>query len=117
MIHEFSDKFYIEVNFCIHFSGFGFVQLSFIICIKKNQWYGTLIILFSLLEGLSNCRAEQDRKSCDKQNDQRDMKCDVKVEAMESTGCRTSAVDERKEDSGFSCKTEVSEADCRWQGK
>lgn len=45
------------------------------------------------------------------------MKCDVKMEAVESTECRTSAVHEKKEDSGFSCKTEVNEADCRWQGK
>ncbi|XP_005044950.1 PREDICTED: nuclear factor NF-kappa-B p105 subunit isoform X1 [Ficedula albicollis] len=66
-------------------------------------------------EGLSNCMAEQDRKSCDKQSDEWDMKCDVKVETVERTECRTSAVNEKKEDSGFSCKTEVSEADCRWQ--
>uniref|UniRef100_H0YZJ3 Nuclear factor NF-kappa-B p105 subunit n=1 Tax=Taeniopygia guttata TaxID=59729 RepID=H0YZJ3_TAEGU len=65
--------------------------------------------------GLSNCTAEQDRKSCDKQNDQWGMKCDVKAEAVERTECRTSAVDEKKEDSVFSCKTEASEADCRWR--
>ncbi|XP_064273154.1 nuclear factor NF-kappa-B p105 subunit isoform X5 [Passer domesticus] len=66
-------------------------------------------------EGLSNCTAEQDRRSSDKQNDQWDTKCDVKVEAVESTECRTSAVHEKKEDSGFSCKAEGSKADCRWQ--
>ncbi|NWY75431.1 NFKB1 factor, partial [Erithacus rubecula] len=65
--------------------------------------------------GLSNCMAEQDRKSSDKQSDQWDMKCDVKVETVERTECRTSAVNEKKEDSVFSCKTEVSKADCRWQ--
>lgn len=70
-----------------------------------------------MLEGLSNCTAEQDRKSCDKQSDEWDMKRDVKVETVERTECRTSALKEKKEDSVFSCKTEVSEADCRWQGK
>lgn len=45
------------------------------------------------------------------------MKHDVKVETVERTECRTSALNEKKEDSVFSCKTEVSEADCRWQGK
>ncbi|NXO78917.1 NFKB1 factor, partial [Sitta europaea] len=66
-------------------------------------------------EGLSNCTAEQDRKSCDKQSDEWDTKRDVKVETVERTECRTSAVNEKKEDPVFSCKTEVSEADCRWQ--
>lgn len=70
-----------------------------------------------MLEGLSDCTAEQDRKSCDKQSDKWDMKRDVKVETMERTECRTSAVNEEKEDSASSCKTEVNEADCRWQGK
>lgn len=70
-----------------------------------------------MLEGQSNCTAEQDRKSSDKQSDKWDMKHDVKVETMERTECRTSAVNEEKEDSVSSCKTEVSEADCRWQGK
>ncbi|NXO71082.1 NFKB1 factor, partial [Phainopepla nitens] len=66
-------------------------------------------------ECLSNCTAEQDRKSCDEQNDHWDMKRDVKVETVERTDCRTSAVNEKKEDSVSFCKTEVSEADCRWQ--
>ncbi|NWV21895.1 NFKB1 factor, partial [Origma solitaria] len=65
-------------------------------------------------ESLSNSTAEQDRKSSDTQNDKWDMKHDVKVEIVERTECRTSAVNEEK-DSAFSCKTEVSEADCRWQ--
>ncbi|XP_039920333.1 nuclear factor NF-kappa-B p105 subunit isoform X1 [Hirundo rustica] len=67
-------------------------------------------------EGLSNCTAEQDRKSCDKQSDKWDVKRDVKVETVERTECRTSALNEKKEDSVSSCKTEVNEADCRWQG-
>ncbi|XP_062348967.1 nuclear factor NF-kappa-B p105 subunit isoform X2 [Cinclus cinclus] len=65
--------------------------------------------------GLSNCTAEEDRRSCDKQSDEWNTKCDVKVETVERTECRTSADNEKKEDSVFSCKTEVSKADCRWQ--
>lgn len=44
------------------------------------------------------------------------MKHDVKVETMERTECRTSA-DNEEEDASSSCKTQVDEADCRWQGK
>ncbi|XP_015479467.1 nuclear factor NF-kappa-B p105 subunit isoform X2 [Parus major] len=66
-------------------------------------------------EALSNCTAGQDRKSCDKQSDEWDMKGDVKVETLERTECTVSAANEKKEDSVFSCKTEVREADCRWQ--
>lgn len=40
MVHEFSDKFYVEVNFCIDFSAFGFVWLCFITCIKKSNSTG-----------------------------------------------------------------------------
>ncbi|XP_074679283.1 nuclear factor NF-kappa-B p105 subunit isoform X5 [Strix aluco] len=62
--------------------------------------------------GLSNSTAEQDGKSSDKQSDKQDMKYNVKVETMEKNECRTSG-DEEEDVS--SCKTEVTEADCRWQ--
>ncbi|XP_027532931.1 nuclear factor NF-kappa-B p105 subunit isoform X1 [Neopelma chrysocephalum] len=66
-------------------------------------------------EGLSNSTAEQTRKSSDKQSDKWDMKHDVKVETVERTACRMSADNEEKEDAASSCKTEVNEADFRWQ--
>lgn len=69
-----------------------------------------------MFEGLSNSTAEQDGKSSDKQSDKWDMKHDMKVETMERTECRTSADNEEEEDAS-SCKTQVDEADCRWQGK
>uniref|UniRef100_A0A8C0F4E4 Nuclear factor NF-kappa-B p105 subunit n=1 Tax=Bubo bubo TaxID=30461 RepID=A0A8C0F4E4_BUBBB len=50
--------------------------------------------------------------SSDKQSDKRDMKHNVKVETMEKNECGTSG-DEEEDVS--SCKTEVTEADCRWQ--
>ncbi|NXE65168.1 NFKB1 factor, partial [Calcarius ornatus] len=95
-------------------SGFSFPSYGYS-AFGGMHFPGTTKSNAGMKHGLSNCTAEQDRKSCDKQNDQREMKCDVKMEAVERTECRTSAVHEKKEDSGFSCKTEVSEADCRWQ--
>ncbi|KAM6361415.1 nuclear factor NF-kappa-B p105 subunit isoform 6-T8 [Alca torda] len=64
--------------------------------------------------GLSNSTAEQDGKSSDKQSDKWDMKHDVKVVTMERNECRTSG-DDDDEDAASSCKTEVNEADYRWQ--
>lgn len=45
------------------------------------------------------------------------MKHDMKVETMERNECGASGNNEEKEDASSSCKTEVAEADCRWQGK
>ncbi|XP_054681625.1 nuclear factor NF-kappa-B p105 subunit isoform X2 [Grus americana] len=64
--------------------------------------------------GLSNSTAEQDGKSSDKESDKWDTKHDVKVETMEKNECRTSGDNEEKEDAS-SRKTDVNEADCRWQ--
>ncbi|XP_061850202.1 nuclear factor NF-kappa-B p105 subunit isoform X3 [Colius striatus] len=63
---------------------------------------------------LSNSTGEQDGKSCDKQSDSWDMKHDVKVETVQRNECRTSG-DSEEEDTASSSKTEVNEADCRWQ--
>lgn len=41
----------------------------------------------------------------------------MKMETMETNECRTSGVDEEKEEDASSCRGEVNEADCRWQGK
>lgn len=45
------------------------------------------------------------------------MKPDAQVEAMEKNECRISGDNEEEKDTASSCKTEVNEADCRWQGK
>ncbi|NXH41439.1 NFKB1 factor, partial [Dicaeum eximium] len=96
-------------------SGFSFPSYGYSAFGGMHFHTGTTKSNAGMKHGLSNCTAEQDTRSCDKQNDQWDMKCDVKVETMERTECRTSAVHEKKEDSVSSCKTEGSEADCRWQ--
>ncbi|KAL2304891.1 hypothetical protein Nmel_006846 [Mimus melanotis] len=96
-------------------SGFSFPSYGYSAFGGMHFHPGTTKSNAGMKHGLSNCTAEQDRKSCDKQSDEWDMKCDVKVETVERSECRTSAVNEKKEDSVFSCKTEVSEADCRWQ--
>lgn len=70
-----------------------------------------------MFEGLSNSRAEQDGKSSDKQSEKWDMKHDVKVETVERKACGASGDNEAKEENAASCKTEVNETDCRWQGK
>ncbi|NWI02032.1 NFKB1 factor, partial [Tichodroma muraria] len=96
-------------------SGFSFSSYGYSAFGGMHFHPGTTKSSAGMKHGLSNCTAEQDRKSCDKQSDEWDMKCDVKVETVEKTECRMSAVNEKKEDSVFSCKTEVSGADCRWQ--
>ncbi|NXD28887.1 NFKB1 factor, partial [Spelaeornis formosus] len=96
-------------------SGFSFPSYGYSAFGGMHFHPGTTKSNAGMKHGLSNCTTEQDRKSCDKQSDAWDMKHDVKVETVERTECRTSAVNEKKEDSVFSCKTEVSEADCRWQ--
>ncbi|NXO31807.1 NFKB1 factor, partial [Cisticola juncidis] len=96
-------------------SGFSFPSYGYSAFGGMHFHPGTTKSSAGMKHGLSNCSAEEDRKSCDKQSDKRDIKCDVKVETTERTECRTSAVNEKKDDSVSSCKTEVSEADCRWQ--
>ncbi|NXP61177.1 NFKB1 factor, partial [Chloropsis cyanopogon] len=96
-------------------SGFSFPSFGYSAFGGMHFHPGTTKSNTGMKHDLSNCTAEQDRKSCDEQNDQWDMKCDVKVETVERTECRTSAVNEKKENSVFSCKTEGTEADCRWQ--
>ncbi|NWZ34533.1 NFKB1 factor, partial [Brachypodius atriceps] len=96
-------------------SGFSFPSYGYSAFGGMHFHPGTTKSTAGMKHGLSNCTAEQDRKSCDKQSDEWDVKRDVKVETVERTECRTSAVNEEKEDSVSSCKTEVSEADCRWQ--
>ncbi|NWT52190.1 NFKB1 factor, partial [Erythrocercus mccallii] len=96
-------------------SGFSFPSYGYSAFGGMHFHPGTTKSSAGMKHGLSNCTAEQDRKSCDKQSDEWDVKRDVKVETVERTECRTSAVNEKKEDSVSSCKTEVSEADCRWQ--
>lgn len=68
-----------------------------------------------MFEELSNSTADQDGKSSDKQSDKWDTKHEMKMETLEKNECRTSG--ENEEDAAASCKTEVNEADCRWQGK
>ncbi|XP_032041859.1 nuclear factor NF-kappa-B p105 subunit isoform X2 [Aythya fuligula] len=65
--------------------------------------------------GLSNCTAEKDRKRSDKPSDKCNTEHDVKMETMETNECRTSGVNEEKEEDASSCRGEVNEADCRWQ--
>ncbi|NWU97338.1 NFKB1 factor, partial [Upupa epops] len=65
--------------------------------------------------GLSKSTAGQNRNSSDKQSDKWNTKRDVKVETVEMSVCRTSGDNEEKDDAASSCKTEVNEADCRWQ--
>ncbi|NXN79327.1 NFKB1 factor, partial [Bombycilla garrulus] len=96
-------------------SGFSFPSYGYSAFGGMHFHPGTTKSNSGMKHGLSNCTAEQDRKSCNKQNDQWDTKRDVKVETVERTDCTTSAVNEKKEDSVSSCKTEVTEADCRWQ--
>ncbi|NXW80580.1 NFKB1 factor, partial [Hirundo rustica] len=97
-------------------SGFSFPSYGYSAFGGMHFHPGTTKSSAGMKHGLSNCTAEQDRKSCDKQSDKWDVKRDVKVETVERTECRTSALNEKKEDSVSSCKTEVNEADCRWQG-
>ncbi|XP_063278220.1 nuclear factor NF-kappa-B p105 subunit isoform X4 [Prinia subflava] len=96
-------------------SGFSFPSYGYSAFGGMHFHPGTTKSSAGMKHDLSNCSAEQGRKSCDKQSDEWDMKRDVKVETAERAECRTSAVNEKKEDSVSSCKTEVSEADCRWQ--
>ncbi|NWS31855.1 NFKB1 factor, partial [Polioptila caerulea] len=95
-------------------SGFSFSSYGYSAFGGMHFHPGTTKSNAGMKHGLSNCTAEQER-ACDKQSDEWDMKRDVKVETVERTECRTSAVNEKKEESVFSCKTEVSRADCRWQ--
>ncbi|NXI22500.1 NFKB1 factor, partial [Sterrhoptilus dennistouni] len=96
-------------------SGFSFPSYGYSAFGGMHFHPGTTKSTPGMKHGLSNCTAEQERKSSHKQSDDWDVKHDVKVETVERTECRTSAVNEKKEDSVSSCKTEVSEADCRWQ--
>ncbi|NWH87727.1 NFKB1 factor, partial [Aegithalos caudatus] len=97
-------------------SGFSFPSYGYSAFGGMHFHPGTTKSSAGMKHGLSNCTAEQDRKSCDKPDDEWDMKHDVKVETVERTECRASDLTEKKEDSLSSCKTEVSKADCRWQG-
>ncbi|NXS19671.1 NFKB1 factor, partial [Mystacornis crossleyi] len=96
-------------------SGFSFPSYGYSAFGGMHFHPGTTKSNAGMKHGLSNCTAEQDRKSSDKQSDNWDMKHDVKLETAERTECRMSAVNAEKEDSVSSCKTEVSGADCRWQ--
>ncbi|NXB76170.1 NFKB1 factor, partial [Donacobius atricapilla] len=96
-------------------SGFSFPSYGYSAFGGMHFHPGTTKSNAGMKHGPSSCTAEQDKKSCDKRSDEWDMKRDVKVETVEMTECRTSAVNEKNEDSVSSCKTEVSEADCRWQ--
>ena len=111
----FNDNTCVKVNFCIEFFRVWFSLVDLHHLHKKETVLDTNENKF-LFEGLSNSTAEQDGGSSDKQSDKWDTKHDAKVEAMERNECRTSGDTEEREDAP-SCKTEVNEADCRWQGK
>uniref|UniRef100_A0A8C0F213 Nuclear factor NF-kappa-B p105 subunit n=1 Tax=Bubo bubo TaxID=30461 RepID=A0A8C0F213_BUBBB len=93
-------------------SGFSYPSYGYSAFGGMHFHPGTTKSNAGMKHGLSNSTAEQDGKSSDKQSDKRDMKHNVKVETMEKNECGTSG-DEEEDVS--SCKTEVTEADCRWQ--
>ncbi|NWI90635.1 NFKB1 factor, partial [Pitta sordida] len=91
-------------------SGFSYPSYGYSAFGGMHFHPGTTKSNAGMKHGLSNCTAEQDRKSSDNQSEH-----DVKVENVERTEGRTSADNEEKEDAASSCKTEVNEADFRWQ--
>ncbi|KAM6077008.1 nuclear factor NF-kappa-B p105 subunit isoform 2-T2 [Chlamydotis macqueenii] len=93
-------------------SGFSYPSYGYSAFGGMHFHPGTTKSNAGMKHGLSDSTAEQDGMNSDKQSDKWDMKHDVKVAAMETNECRTS--DEEKEDAS-SCKTEVNEANCRWQ--
>nr|XP_010311473.1 PREDICTED: nuclear factor NF-kappa-B p105 subunit [Balearica regulorum gibbericeps] len=95
-------------------SGFSYPSYGYTAFGGMHFHPGTTKSNAGMKHGLSNSTAEQDGKSSDKESDKWDTKHDVKVETMEKNECRTSGDNEEKEDAS-SCKTEVNEADCRWQ--
>ncbi|NXC19638.1 NFKB1 factor, partial [Corythaeola cristata] len=96
-------------------SGFSYPSYGYSAFGGMHFHPGTTKSNAGMKHGLLNSIAEQDGKSSDKQSDQRDMKHDMEVDTMERNECRTSGGNEEKEDAPYSCKTEVNEADCRWQ--
>ncbi|NXT19433.1 NFKB1 factor, partial [Syrrhaptes paradoxus] len=96
-------------------SGFSYPSYGYSAFGGMHFHPGTTKSNAGMKHGLSNTTAEQDGKSSDKQSDIQDMKHDVEVETMERNECRTSGDNEEKEDAASSCKTEVNEAECRWQ--
>ncbi|NWS97842.1 NFKB1 factor, partial [Mionectes macconnelli] len=96
-------------------SGFSYPSYGYSAFGGMHFHPGTTKSNAGMKHGLSNSPAEQNRKSSDKQSDKWDMKRDVKVETVEGTACRMSADNEEKEGAASSCKTEVNEADFRWQ--
>ncbi|NWU76879.1 NFKB1 factor, partial [Onychorhynchus coronatus] len=96
-------------------SGFSYPSYGYSAFGGMHFHPGTTKSNAGMKHGLSNSTAEQSRMSSDKQSEKWDMKHDVKVETVERTACRMSADKEEKEGAASSCKTEVNEADFRWQ--
>ncbi|XP_030305671.1 nuclear factor NF-kappa-B p105 subunit isoform X2 [Calypte anna] len=93
-------------------SGFSYPSYGYSAFGGMHFHPGTTKSNAGMKHGLSNSTAEGGGKSSDEQSDKWDAKHDVKVETMEKNECRT-AGDGDEEDAA--CKTEVNEADCRWQ--
>ncbi|KFP08036.1 Nuclear factor NF-kappa-B p105 subunit, partial [Calypte anna] len=93
-------------------SGFSYPSYGYSAFGGMHFHPGTTKSNAGMKHGLSNSTAEGGGKSSDEQSDKWDVKHDVKVETMEKNECRT-AGDGDEEDAA--CKTEVNEADCRWQ--
>ncbi|KFQ73515.1 Nuclear factor NF-kappa-B p105 subunit, partial [Phoenicopterus ruber ruber] len=97
-------------------SGFSYPSYGYSTFGGMHFHPGTTKSNAGMKHGLSNSTAEEDRKSSDKQSEKWDMKDNVKVETMERNECRTCGDnEEEEEEDASSCKTEVNEADCRWQ--
>ncbi|KAM4674485.1 nuclear factor NF-kappa-B p105 subunit isoform 2-T2 [Amazona ochrocephala] len=98
-------------------SGFSYPSYGYSAFGGMHFHPGTTKSNAGMKHGLLNSTAEQDGKSSDKQNDKRDVKRDVKVETMERNECRTFGYHEEKEDAASFCKSEVNEANWRWQDR
>ncbi|KAM6136622.1 LOW QUALITY PROTEIN: nuclear factor NF-kappa-B p105 subunit [Phoenicopterus ruber ruber] len=96
-------------------SGFSYPSYGYSTFGGMHFHPGTTKSNAGMKHGLSNSTAEEDRKSSE-QSEKWDMKDNVKVETMERNECRTCGDnEEEEEEDASSCKTEVNEADCRWQ--
>uniref|UniRef100_A0A8B9F3A1 Nuclear factor NF-kappa-B p105 subunit n=1 Tax=Amazona collaria TaxID=241587 RepID=A0A8B9F3A1_9PSIT len=98
-------------------SGFSYPSYGYSAFGGMHFHPGTTKSNAGMKHGNSKITAEQDGKSSDKQNDKRDVKRDVKVETMERNECRTFGYHEEKEDAASFCKSEVNEANWRWQDR
>ncbi|NXU77174.1 NFKB1 factor, partial [Oreotrochilus melanogaster] len=95
-------------------SGFSYPSYGYSAFGGMHFHPGTTKSNAGMKHGLSNSTAEGGGKSSDEQSDKWDVKRDVKVETMEKNECRAAGGGGEKEDAA-ACKTEVNEADCRWQ--